>query len=69
MNVLHCEASAGADAEVPRHVGILVGIDGDKLEKFGVSTGYLLQGFGVSLTAFFTVGEVVDQRASRLERC
>lgn len=37
MNVLHSQAAGGADAEVTRHVRVLVGVYGYKREELGVS--------------------------------
>lgn len=69
MDVLHGQAAGGgADAEVTRHVRVLVGVYGHKPEELGVSLSCALYIFGVGFTLRFRFEKVIDQRASRLSK-
>lgn len=61
VDVLHCQASGGANAQIAQHIGILARVDGDELEELGVSLGDGFERFDVCFAVCFIVGEVIDQ--------
>lgn len=69
VDVLHGQAAGGTDAEVTRHVWVLVGVYGYKREELGVSLSCALEILGVGFTLRFCSEQVKDQRASRLSTC